>query len=56
MRRAFPQFDQVQNGAYMQQDAEECWTQIMNAFNQKLKISESESFVKKYFEIEYNST
>lgn len=37
LRAAFPQFAQKgQNGAYMQQDAEECWTQIMLSLGQKL--------------------
>jgi len=37
LRAAFPQFSQKgSNGAYMQQDAEECWTQIMLSLGQKL--------------------
>jgi ubiquitin carboxyl-terminal hydrolase 14 len=36
MRRAFPQFSQQDHGHYMQQDAEECWTQLMLALSQKL--------------------
>jgi len=37
LRTAFPQFAQKgNNGEFMQQDAEECWTQIMITLSQKL--------------------
>lgn len=37
LRTAFPQFAQKGNGGeWMQQDAEECWTQIMISLSQKL--------------------
>jgi len=36
LRSAYPQFAQKQNGVFMQQDAEECWTQILLALSQKL--------------------
>jgi len=38
LRRAFPQFAQQnpQGGGFMQQDAEECWTQLMLTLSQKL--------------------
>jgi len=37
LRAAFPQFAQKgNNGVYMQQDAEECWTQITLSLGQKL--------------------
>jgi len=36
LRTAFPQFAQKANGVYMQQDAEECWTQILLSLSQKL--------------------
>lgn len=36
LRRAYPQFAQQDHGHYMQQDAEECWTQMMTALSQKL--------------------
>lgn len=37
LREVFPQFAQKgPNGFYMQQDAEECWSQIISCLNQKL--------------------
>ena len=37
LRQVFPQFaSQGRNGAYMQQDAEECWTGIMETLRQQL--------------------
>lgn len=37
MRAAFPQFAQKgQNGVYMQQDAEECYTQLLLSISAKL--------------------
>ncbi|CAG8507118.1 14042_t:CDS:10, partial [Dentiscutata heterogama] len=33
LRSAFPQFDQRNANGYMQQDAEECWTQIVTSLN-----------------------
>ncbi|XP_020099025.1 ubiquitin carboxyl-terminal hydrolase 6 [Ananas comosus] len=41
LRKKFPQFAQQQNGTYMQQDAEECWTQLIYALSQSLRSSES---------------
>jgi ubiquitin carboxyl-terminal hydrolase 14 len=39
MRQRFPQFAQQTNdGRYMQQDAEECWTQVMYALKEQLKV------------------
>ncbi len=36
-REAFPQFSQQdQHGVFMQQDAEECWTQLVTCLNEKL--------------------
>jgi len=40
----------------MQQDAEECWSQIVSALKQKLKTPENEFFVTKYFELEFQNT
>jgi len=54
-RKLYPQFDQQQNGHYAQQDAEECWSQMMTAIGHRLKI-EDQSFIKTYFGIEYVST
>ncbi|KAK9102221.1 hypothetical protein Sjap_019475 [Stephania japonica] len=41
LRKKYPQFGQLQNGAFMQQDAEECWTQLMYTLSQSLKTSDS---------------
>uniref|UniRef100_A0A1D1Y2F2 Ubiquitin carboxyl-terminal hydrolase n=1 Tax=Anthurium amnicola TaxID=1678845 RepID=A0A1D1Y2F2_9ARAE len=41
LRKKYPQFAQQQNGIYMQQDAEECWTQLIYTLSQSLKASES---------------
>lgn len=44
MRSAFPQFAQKgPNGVFMQQDAEECWTQVLLAISQKLPALKSAS-------------
>ena len=34
LRNAFPQFAQRNVNGYMQQDAEECWTQIVSSLKQ----------------------
>ncbi|KAH9604987.1 hypothetical protein KSS87_003567 [Heliosperma pusillum] len=39
LRKKFPQFGQLHNGAFMQQDAEECWTQLLYTLSQSLKSS-----------------
>ncbi|XP_078428157.1 ubiquitin carboxyl-terminal hydrolase 6-like isoform X2 [Wolffia australiana] len=41
LRKKYPQFAQQQNGVYMQQDAEECWIQLMYTLSQSLKAMES---------------
>ncbi|CAA6672822.1 unnamed protein product [Spirodela intermedia] len=41
LRKKYPQFAQQHNGVYMQQDAEECWTQLMYTLSQSLKALES---------------
>ena len=39
LREKFPQFaQQGAGGAYMQQDAEECWTNLLYALREKLKV------------------
>ncbi|KAJ3671194.1 hypothetical protein LUZ60_008620 [Juncus effusus] len=43
LRRKYPQFAQQHNGAYMQQDAEECWSQLMYTLSQSLKSSSDSS-------------
>ena len=49
----FPQFaEKGENGLYAQQDANECWTELVKVLQQKLKISSGESsvdFITKYF-------
>lgn len=57
LRTAFPQFAQTsRDGRFEQQDAEECWSQIVTQLRQSLKIpnpgdetAASISFVDKYF-------
>ncbi|KAJ4768257.1 hypothetical protein LUZ62_033531 [Rhynchospora pubera] len=43
LRKKYPQFAQQHNGAYMQQDAEECWTQLMYTLSQSLVPSSGSS-------------
>ncbi|KAK1257288.1 Ubiquitin carboxyl-terminal hydrolase 6 [Acorus gramineus] len=55
LRKKYPQFGQQHNGAFMQQDAEECWTQLMYTLSQCLKSpnsSESKEIVKSIFGID----
>ena len=43
LREQFPQFaQQGQGGGYMQQDAEECWTNLLYVLREKLKGSGGE--------------
>ncbi|KAJ4850039.1 deubiquitinating enzyme [Turnera subulata] len=37
LRNKFPQFGQLHNGLWMQQDAEECWTQLLYTLSQSLR-------------------
>jgi len=51
LRTAFPQFNQRsrENNSFAQQDAEECWSQILSVLRTNLKPSPSEkSFIDKY--------
>ncbi|XP_043707027.1 ubiquitin carboxyl-terminal hydrolase 6-like isoform X3 [Telopea speciosissima] len=41
LRKKYPQFGQLHNGVYMQQDAEECWTQLLYTLSQSLKSPDS---------------
>ncbi len=42
--QAYPQFaQQGRNGQYSQQDAEECWTQLMSTLQDRLKVSSDNS-------------
>ena len=45
LRRKFPQFAQTapQTGLYMQQDAEECWTQLLYTLRESLRVSLTQS-------------
>nr|TKS17444.1 ubiquitin carboxyl-terminal hydrolase 7 isoform X1 [Populus alba] len=42
LRKKYPQFGQLHNGVYMQQDAEECWTQLLYTLSQSLRSTESQ--------------
>ncbi|KAI4962843.1 hypothetical protein ZWY2020_025251, partial [Hordeum vulgare] len=42
LRKKYPQFAQQQNNVYMQQDAEECWTQLVYTLSQTLTSEASE--------------
>uniref|UniRef100_A0A0D6QUC3 Ubiquitin carboxyl-terminal hydrolase n=1 Tax=Araucaria cunninghamii TaxID=56994 RepID=A0A0D6QUC3_ARACU len=58
LRKKYPQFGQQHNGLFMQQDAEECWTQIIYTLSQSLKSPESRDnveAVKGLFGIELTS-
>ncbi|KAF5745482.1 ubiquitin carboxyl-terminal hydrolase 6 [Tripterygium wilfordii] len=55
LRKKYPQFGQLHNGVFMQQDAEECWTQILYTLSQSLSLpssSEDLDAVKKLFGVE----
>lgn len=67
LRNAFPQFAQRNVNGYMQQDAEECWTQIISSLsqsnipvpNQDSNLSPgeaTESFIDRYMTGEFTST
>ncbi|CAL4949292.1 unnamed protein product [Urochloa decumbens] len=43
LRKKYPQFAQQHNNVYMQQDAEECWTQLVYTLSQALTSDASES-------------
>ncbi|XP_016550678.1 ubiquitin carboxyl-terminal hydrolase 6 isoform X2 [Capsicum annuum] len=58
LRKKYPQFGQQSNGAFMQQDAEECWTQLLYTLSQSLKLpssSEGLDVVKALFGIEFDN-
>lgn len=58
LRKKYPQFGQLNNGAFMQQDAEECWTQLLYTLSQSLKSStsgEEPDTLKELFGIEFVS-
>ncbi|XWS12047.1 hypothetical protein CRYUN_Cryun37aG0057100 [Craigia yunnanensis] len=58
LRKKYPQFGQLHNGVFMQQDAEECWTQLLYTLSQSLRSpgsSENLDAVKDLFGIELAS-
>ncbi|KAK9741336.1 hypothetical protein RND81_03G098400 [Saponaria officinalis] len=58
LRKKFPQFGQLHNGSFMQQDAEECWTQLLYTLSQSLRSSnagENLSAVKALFGVDLAS-
>lgn len=56
----FPQFaEKGENGLYAQQDANECWTELVKVLQQKLKIKYNDSavdFITNYFGGKFVST
>ncbi|RXH67357.1 hypothetical protein DVH24_027477 [Malus domestica] len=55
LRKKYPQFGQQHNSTFMQQDAEECWSQLLYTLSQSLRSlgsSESPDSVKALFGIE----
>ncbi|XP_050285737.1 ubiquitin carboxyl-terminal hydrolase 7-like [Quercus robur] len=55
LRKKYPQFGQLHNGVFMQQDAEECWTQLLYTLSQSLSStgsSENPDAMKALFGIE----
>ncbi|KAL6285511.1 hypothetical protein PRUPE_3G052400 [Prunus persica] len=55
LRKKYPQFGQLHNNTFMQQDAEECWTQLLYTLSQSLRSSgssESPDTVKALFGVE----
>ncbi|XVF74443.1 hypothetical protein PTKIN_Ptkin13bG0110800 [Pterospermum kingtungense] len=58
LRKKYPQFGQLHNGVFMQQDAEECWTQLLYTLSQSLRSpgsSENLDAIKDIFGIELAS-
>ncbi|KAK8312435.1 hypothetical protein V6Z12_D01G041900 [Gossypium hirsutum] len=58
LRKKYPQFGQLHNGVFMQQDAEECWTQLLYTLSQSLRSagsSENIDTVKDLFGIDLAS-
>uniref|UniRef100_A0A6N2MPK4 Ubiquitin carboxyl-terminal hydrolase n=1 Tax=Salix viminalis TaxID=40686 RepID=A0A6N2MPK4_SALVM len=58
LRKKYPQFGQLHNGVYMQQDAEECWTQLLYTLSQSLRspsFSENPDTIMALFGIQLGS-
>ncbi|KAJ3163105.1 deubiquitinating enzyme [Geranomyces michiganensis] len=60
LRTAFPQFGEMDRGGYMQQDAEECWGQIIHVLGEKVpgltrqgEIDADKHFVEQYMTGEF---
>ncbi|CAN1836999.1 Ubiquitin carboxyl-terminal hydrolase 7 [Linum perenne] len=47
LRKKYPQFGQMHNGYFMQQDAEECWTQLLYTLSQSIRGPSSSRFITK---------
>ncbi|EKX37851.1 hypothetical protein GUITHDRAFT_165362 [Guillardia theta CCMP2712] len=53
LRLNFPQFDERgEGGMHMQQDAEECLSQLLQVYTQKIKTAEGKSFIEDLFGVE----
>ncbi|KAL3735947.1 hypothetical protein ACJRO7_024979 [Eucalyptus globulus] len=55
LRKKYPQFGQLHNGVFMQQDAEECWSQLLYTLSQSLRspgANENPDSVKQLFGVE----
>lgn len=55
LRKKYPQFGQMHNNYFMQQDAEECWTQLLYTLSQSLRSpgsSENPDAVKAIFGVD----
>ncbi|KAG1464162.1 hypothetical protein G6F56_005138 [Rhizopus delemar] len=49
LRQTFPQFSQTgQGGMPMQQDAEECWSELVSVLKAKLPQTDSKNFIERY--------
>ncbi|KAF4362082.1 hypothetical protein CsatB_012266 [Cannabis sativa] len=58
LRKKYPQFGQMHNNFFMQQDAEECWTQLLYTLSQSLRSagsSENPDAIKSLFGIDFVS-
>ena len=55
LRLKYPQFAQQQNGMFMQQDAEECWTQLLYSLRERLDAAERAP-VKELFGLDMKAT
>ncbi|KAF9365624.1 Ubiquitin carboxyl-terminal hydrolase 14 [Mortierella sp. NVP85] len=59
LRRAFPQFSQqARDGSWMQQDAEECWSQLISTLKAKLPphVEGKENVVAQFMQGEFTTT